>query len=536
MIMKKIGFSLFIAALFLLHHTASRSQPVSSRIQAVTLFQKGAQIERTATFRTNGGLQELVIGDLPPDIEQESLQVEGKGVFAILGTHFRENYLEKPREKARILQLRDSLEALERQKGNISNLQKVYEHEREILLANKHIGGERGGVPIEALQAAMGYFRDKLTDIGKAELEMRQEERQLSEQMERIQKQLDNYTGRARDRVGEAYVQIQSDRPVSGEIRLSYLVMQAGWQPGYDLRIIDISQPVQLVYHARIQQNTGEDWDQIPLTLSTGRANVSNRQPKLHPRYIGFIQERPTPVPHPPKTQAPSVLREQMNVKEVSASEDRAADVAVSSVKNRQIHTEYRPENPRLITGNGEEHTIRLLSDTLKSKYTYYTAPALDRDAFLLARIGQWSSNRLLPARASLFFENKYVGESFLNPSQTEDTIEVSLGRDPAIVVERTPVETFQTEQLLGRNKTITFQWAITCRNTKQQPIDLVIMDQLPVSTHEDIKVTPIELSKADYQGKTGFLTWETRLQAGQKEDKTVRFSIRYPSDKQINY
>src|SRR6056297_324925 len=122
MIMKKIGFSLFIAALFLLHHTASRSQPVSSRIQAVTLFQKGAQIERTATFRTNGGLQELVIGDLPPDIEQESLQVEGKGVFAILGTHFRENYLEKPREKARILQLRDSLEALERQKGNISNL------------------------------------------------------------------------------------------------------------------------------------------------------------------------------------------------------------------------------------------------------------------------------------------------------------------------------------------------------------------------------------------------------------------------------
>lgn len=534
--MKKIGFSFFIAAMLILHSTAVWSQTVSSRIQAVTLFQKGAQIERTATFRTDGGLQELVIGHLPPDIEQGSLQVEGKGAFMILGTHLRENYLEKPREKVRLKQLRDSLEALERQKREITHLQKVYEHEREILLANKRIGGEQGDVSIEAFQAVMGYFRDKLTDIGKAEMELREQDRRLSEQAERIKKQLDSYTGRARDRVGEAYIQIQSDRPVEVKIRLSYLVMQARWQPGYDLRITDISEPVQLVYHARIQQNTGEDWDQIPLILSTGRANVSNQQPELHPRYIGFKQERPTPIPHPPKTQAPSVLREQMKVKQVSAAEDRAADVAVSSVENRQIRTEYHPENPRLIAGNGEKHTIRLLSDTLKSKYTYYTAPGLDRDAFLLARIGQWSSSRLLPARASLFFENKYVGESFLNPSQTEDTIEVSLGRDPAIVVERTPVETFQTDQLIGRNKTLTFQWAITCRNTKKQPIELVIMDQLPVSTHEDIEITPIELSNADYQEKTGFLTWKTQLTAGQKEEKRVRFSIRFPKDKKINY
>lgn len=529
--------NVFGLLLILLSNTAAAAdtpqQSVPSRLQKVTVYQQGAQITRSSTIELSTGLQEFVIGGLPAEIMEGSLQVKGRGAFTILGTHFQKNYLQPGSEKRTIRLLRDSLNMLEREQQKLRGLLGVYQHEKEILLANKQVGNDQQGVGIAALEEAMAYFRNKLRQISREETELKNRMTKLEEQIQRIKKQLESINSQDKEATGEVSVQVTSKKPGEGSLELTYVTLNAGWEPGYNLRASGIGEPLELIYEARVYQGTGEDWDEVPLVVSTGEANRSNQQPELTPRYVSFIPERPQSAQRPDfKKQAMPQAANSTNLRR----EQLAADRATSRKTVRQIRTEYRPEFSRLIPGDGKKHTLELSRRSLEADYTYYAAPALREEAFLLARITAWDQSRLLPAPVSLFFENTYVGKSFLDPTRTEDTTEVSLGRDPAILISRSERRRFETDQLIGKHQTVTWEWTIECRNTKDQPVDMVINDQLPVSTHEDIEVEPMELSDARYDKDKGFLEWKTRLAAGERITKKVRFSIKYPKDKKINY
>ncbi len=529
--------NVFILLLILLSHTAAAAdtpqQSVPSRLKKVTVYQQGAQITRSATIDLSTGMQEFVIGGLPAEIMEGSLQVKGRGAFTILGTHFQKNYLQPGSEKRTIRLLRDSLNMLEEEQQEIRGLLGVYQHEKEILLANKQVGSDQGGVGIAALEEAMEYFRSKLRRISKEETELKSRLTKLEEQIQRIKKQLASLNSQDKEATGEVSVQVTSKKPGEGTLEFTYVTLNAGWEPAYILRASGMGEPLELTYQARVYQGTGEDWDQVPLIVSTGEANRSNQQPELTPRYVGFIAERPRPAQRSNlEKQAMPLATESKNLRR----EDRSAERATSQKRTRQIRTEYRPAFSRRIPGDGKKHTLELSRRSLEADYTYYAAPALREEAFLLARINQWDQSRLLPAPVSLFFENTYVGESFLDPTRTEDTTELSLGRDPAILISRGERRRFETDQLIGKHQSVTWEWTIECRNTKDQPVDMVINDQLPVSTNEDIEVEPLELSGALYDKEKGYLEWKTRLAPGERITKKVRFSIKYPKEKKINY
>lgn len=528
--------NVFGLLLILLSNTAAADTPqqsVPSRLQKVTVYQQGAQITRSATIELSTGLQEFVIGGLPAEIMEGSLQVKGRGAFTILGTHFQKNYLKPGSEKRTIRLLRDSLNMLEEEQQELRGLLGVYQHEKEILLANKQVGSDQQGVGIAALEEAMAYFRNKLRQISKQETELKSRLTKLEEQIQRIRKQLESLKSQDKEATGEVSVQVNSKQPGEGTLEFTYVTLNAGWEPGYNLRASGIGEPLELTYQARVYQGTGEDWDQVPLVVSTGEANRSNQQPELTPRYVSFIPERPHPAQRSTyEKQAMPLAKESTNLKR----EDLSAERATSQKRTRQIRTEYKPEFSRRIPGDGKKHSLELSRRSLDADYTYYAAPALREEAFLLARITQWDRSRLLPAPASLFFENTYVGKSFLDPTRTEDTTGISLGRDPAILISRSERKRFVTDQLIGKHQSVTWEWTIECRNTKNQPVDMVINDQLPVSTHEDIEVEPLELSGARYNKEKGYLEWKTTLAPGERVTKKVRFSIKYPKDKKINY
>ena len=157
----------------------------------------------------------------------------------------------------------------------------------------------------------------------------------------------------------------------------------------------------------------------------------------------------------------------------------------------------------------------------------------MDLSAFLTAKITNWESFNLLSGKANIYFEGTYLGESYLDVT-TKDTLELSLGRDKNIVVSRTKKTDFSKKQVLGGNKRETRTFEISVRNKKQQAINLVIEDQMPVPANNDIKLEDPEKADAMYNTETGKLAWKLDLSPSQEKKWTFGYTIKYPKDKTV--
>ena len=105
----------------------------------------------------------------------------------------------------------------------------------------------------------------------------------------------------------------------------------------------------------------------------------------------------------------------------------------------------------------------------------------LDTDAFLDARTSGWEDLTRIPEHANVFFEGTYVGQSFLNVQSTSDTLDVSLGRDKGVVVERIRRKRTDDKAAIGGKRTINVCFDINVRNTKARANDIEVSAQHPL-------------------------------------------------------
>ena len=504
---------------------------LSSEITNVTVYQQGAQIERKTTFHAKQGTQELIIHGLPARIVEKSLQISGKGNFRILGLTFQKDYQHKISYKPEIKKIKDSLDLLKNKKQEKKNLLDIFQKEEEILLANKKISGQNTGLKTSELKLAMEYFRSQFQEIKDEKLKTEQELNRINKAINRIEQELQNITGQNDNPKGKVHVLISSDTDRKCELTLNYVILNAGWRPLYDIRATDIDKPVELVYKATINQSTGNDWEDLLLTISTGKVNASNNQPNLRPKYLRFIS--PQRITRQKRPQMSVRNEQEVEVNDAIMTDAQQAQADMSTTQTR---IEFQTRQKHNIPGSGKEYIVQLTQHELKADYTYFTAPRLDNDAFLLAKVSDWEKYSLIPAEANLFFEERYVGSSYFNTNTSEDTLTFSLGRDKSIMVKHEMIKDFESEKFIGKDKKISYERKIQVKNSKQVPIDIIIKDQIPVSMNEDITVNPQELSNAKHDKNQGFLTWKKHIHPKAREEFTIKYSIEYPKDKKINY
>jgi uncharacterized protein (TIGR02231 family) len=211
-----------------------------------------------------------------------------------------------------------------------------------------------------------------------------------------------------------------------------------------------------------------------------------------------------------------------------------AMEMVKFQVSEQQLGTEFTVSVPYTITSDNQEHQVDLQSYDLTAFQEYFAAPKLDRDAFLTAGITGWSQLSIMPGQANVYFDNAYVGESYINPAETGDTLYVSLGRDKRIIIKRDKLKELSSTKFFGGNREKAVAYEITVRNTRKESVKLTIEDQLPVSQDKDIEVTAGELSGAERDETTGKLRLTMTLSP--EETKKIRFSfnVKYPKDKQV--
>jgi len=264
--------------------------PIDSKIKEVTVFLRGAQVIRTGTIQLTAGTSEIMFYDLPDNVNPESIQVRGKGNFTILSVIHQINYMKAQEKSQEVLALEKKLKVLEQKVATENVTLAVYKHEEDILLSNKSIGSQTSGVKTVELREAVDFFRSRLTEVKTRQLEIDQSIARLNEEISQVRRQLSTLTSQRKRPTSEVICSVSANASARGSFELSYIVSNAGWVPSYDIRAEDINKPIEVNYKAKVFQATGENWDQVPLILSTSNPSMPGVKPVIYPWYLSFVE------------------------------------------------------------------------------------------------------------------------------------------------------------------------------------------------------------------------------------------------------
>lgn len=200
-----------------------------------------------------------------------------------------------------------------------------------------------------------------------------------------------------------------------------------------------------------------------------------------------------------------------------------------------QLGYEFEIRQPYTIPSDGKSVAAEIGRYRLPAVYTYRSTPKIDKDAFLVAETTDWAKLNLLEGEANVYFENTFVGKSILSPREAGDTLRFSMGRDRGIRIERTKESDYSARRAVGSNQTQTMGWKLTVRNTRTEPVVLILTDQLPVSRNSSITVTEEELSGGTLDKETGTVTWRLELKPGEQRELKLRYAVKYPKGRSLN-
>lgn len=624
---------IFIVATLVLTSILTQAQDgkkIESKIQKVTLFLNSAQIMRTAAVAITPGTSTYIFTGISPSIDVQSLQVRAAGDFTILSVKTEINFLETQTKQKNLEELQNQQKQISDKIAMENNLLAIDNQEETMLTKNQVVTGDNASLDLLKLKQALDFQTQRLTEIKKRQQATNERITALRLELQKYNKQIADFNKANTSSTNNILVTVSSKIATQIEFTLSYVVNNANWYPTYDIRAKNVNSPISIAYKANVSQQSGEDWKNIKLILSTGNPTISGNKPELKPYYLNFgmynagstgsitrvtgkltdsrnnetligatvivkgtsigttvdmagnysIQipsgnqtleyryvgyettERPVTSgvmnvslnPMVQNLQEVVVVNDYGNQGLTSALSGKVAGVsvgyssnsgirirgaaattpiAVQSIEN-QTNIEFNIDNPYTIPSDGKQYTVEINQTELPAIYQYAVTSKLSSDVFLTAQLTDWNKYNFLSGEANLFFEGTYIGKSLIDANSTSDTLKLSLGADKNIVVTRTLQKDVNEKQIFGSNRRETRNWTIDIKNRKNQAIDLLVEEQVPVSQNSAIEVDVQELSGGIFNKETGKVMWTVPLKPGDEKKLSLKYQVRYPKNQSV--
>jgi uncharacterized protein (TIGR02231 family) len=529
---------------------------VKATTSDVTVYAQGAQLFQKASYSISAGTSEIIIEGISPRIDQNSIQVKATGSVVILDTKYTIYYPE-PKEvslEGLPLKILNDIKLLEDSLDKIAYEILDFQNEIDVLNATKIILNNNGMVKgmgkvndsINLLKETVDYYMLKMVEINKSLSSLNQKKADKVEKQSAMQlrlqklKQYQDSEGEITE-VGPIHrivVTLTAKESVSGKLNISYLVSSCGWIPMYDLRSDGLTSKINLTYKAKIYQNSGLDWDEVNLSISTNDPYQNKTKPDLHPWYIDYYVYRNDYYNYnAPAVQEKAVMGYSNTLSETNKFED-VDDVTIAQYSSdftqviRQLNSvEFKIDLPYSIKSDGQEHMVLIKVADLSADYTYYSIPKLDNGVYLVAQLSKLDELGLVPAQANIFFDGTYIGETYIDPTTIEDTLNLSLGKDPNIVVKRNLLKEESKEKIIGDKKEKTMSYSIEVKNQKATEIDIIILDQLPITQNGDIEIEKLDIGKATIDESTGIIQWKFSMKSKESREMNFSYRVKYGKD-----
>ena len=648
---------------------------VESSISAVNVFFQGARITRDVSINLSTGRHVLLVRGLPLDIDPNLIKVNTPSRLKILAVSHKVAMPSQKSMGAELASLEEEKSALEDEIEWLKAKKQIYDEEEVLLTQNTELKKADGEKHTLGVREAADFYRERLTEIAKLRFDNTLAIREAQKQIKQINAEVNLLLAGTKVPQTELLLFVEASSIVSGKLDVEYFTNSAGWEPLYDFRFDAVNKPLELVYNANVYQSTGEDWNEVNLSLTEGLPKQKAELPEFDRWYI---TRRPTPKAKAPvgndyqagsgtlkgtltdaETGEPlpfvNIVLQQGNNQVTGSATDfdgnytikpipsGAYDVFVSYVgynakrvdgvrinsdritfldidldsgvrleefevveymvplidedggssgglvsrddiskmperssisirgaregnsfyyidgikirgntnlpraSQQYVANSYSElfidespsiSSPRIsysvdykysVPSNGEDRLLTIKSESVPVDFLYRAIPKVDTDVYLLARITDWGNLQLLSGKSTIYFQGAYSGESNLDAESVKDTLEIVLGRDENILLERRLNKELSSEQNFGSKEKKELHWEIEVRSNKSHPVMLELIDQLPLSDNRNVSVEAIDIGEANHEKESGKLTWEIRLEANSSKQIDFSYELKYP-------
>ena len=521
---------------------------VESQISEVTVYTDRALVTRRGTVSLTGNETELTLASLPATLETESVRATGSGTVAVrlLGVRSETIFSSEP-VVDRTAELTQQIQELEIQKREINdkiatrNIQLKFIQglsEKSVGFLSSSIAKQQTGLNEtgELLNFLGSNYKKYLSAIAQHEIQRRE----LDKQIQALQQQLRQVQTPHFQQSFNIIVAIEPSGSGNFELEVSYVVTRALWTPLYDLRVNTTTNQINLNYLAEVNQNTGEDWTEIALTLSTAKPGMGSLPPKLEPWYIDTF--------HPPvkfREIAPAIAYRSAYTKE-EESASRSIEYALAASEPEPIEAEtataqisreggivsFQVGGNTNIPSDGTPHKVTIFSDNYPSQPKYIAVPRLVSFAYLQAIVtNPMTGATLLAGQANIFRDNTFVGTLELENISPGQEFKLNLGIDEGLKIERELVERQVDKKLISNQRRTSYAYRLNVTNLQQVQVHLTLKEQLPVSRNEQIKVRSTLTNPKIPPGEMGILEWEISLPPQAKQELYYQFVVEHPPE-----
>ncbi len=541
----------------------------ASRVESVTVFLSGAEVTRTGKVKIEKGEHTITIVDVPASAVPGSIRVEGKatGKLDIGSVDTRRTYIARAELQAADSErkkLEEEIEAQRDQKSAIEAQVHAAETQKALIgnLAQLPVrpapgAGQNGNA--EDWQRVLSIISQGTVDASRSQIEAQAKIRDIDHKIEDLENKLSLLVPAKTDQT-EVKVHVEAASPLEADLTIRYQVAGAGWTPLYDARLQTGNKTtptkLDLVRRASITQKSGENWDGVAIQLSTARPSAGAAAPELSPLTVDFEQEyRPVPT-----AAAPRAKRMDME----KAREQAAAEVAQDSLAGPVAGADAAPPPPPpapieevqaavtiapfeamfavpgrvSVLGTGEAKRVLLASEQIEPALSCRTVPKVDPKAYLYAKLTLAKGTPLLPGQVHLFRDGTFVGTStipLLSPGEEHD---LGFGLDDQVKVRHSVIEEKRGETgLISTSRTDLRNYRVTVKNMHERAINLVVLDQMPASLNQDIKVEyagKVQPTKSNVDDKRGVMRFDAKLEPDEEKVFEYGYRITWPAAKSI--
>lgn len=557
-------FRLFIALLFFIFCFSSVSFAAAietaSDIRAVTVYTNRAKLERRAVVDLPAGSHTVIFKDLPAGILTDSLRVEGSAdTEVIFGALSHKQAFAKELTAPREKELNDRLETLQHQR-------QVIEAEKAALMAEKsfleNLGKQAAlrsnediaeiNLKPEQWGGASEAIRTGMAEILKNTLMQDQKIRETDKEIQKIRNEL------AQLRTGQKVtwqvsIPVETAAATKLTVDLSYQVNNATWQPLYDARLDTQSGALALVQYGEVRQQTGEDWNDVALTLSTAQPHRGAGLPDLNPMWVSLYRAAPgqghiseayrTALVESNIARTERAVRKGESFMSAPAGFAKETDAVfkAAEIETGGFVSEYKIPGPSTVPADGTESKLMVGAFETDNKIRIEVKPQLSTEAFLVARMTLKGEAPILPGRVNLFRDGAFVGQSMMALVRSGEDVSLPFGIDDQLLVKRKVLKDERGgEGLLTLDSEIERHFITELQNLHTSPVEVAVLETIPVARNEEIEVKIIEDAtsrgyETDKDNVKGLLQWTVTMEPKAEKDITLGWKVSWPKDESIS-
>ena len=532
---------------------------VKTSIKELTVFLTGGEVSRVANVKLKKGRNKIIFTGISAVIDQKSIQVSANRSYNLVSVSTEMDFISVTNSNSKIQTIKDSLEIITDIQSDLMNEKSAYLAEKRLIEKNNLIKGTQQNLSVDELKAMATYYRTRIMELSKIITGYNKKINKYNSKVYLYTLQLNelNYTENARS--NQVVVIVDSDNAQDLNLELKYIVSNCGWQANYDLSATDIDGKINIKYKAKVYNNTGNDWNDIKLVLSTSNPNISASAPELSPWYLNgnsivsddskkrgyIVPQKQAYKKYYQNASAPQQNQQLDGVSlngnlgwnsqgNIQNNSNGKKAVQITTIEVPQLSSEFEIAKKYSIPSDSKPYLVEISKHELDATFSHKSVPKMDKDAFLLANTVGWEKLNLISGPTNVYYDNTYVGQSYINTRNVEDTLRLSFGRDKKVSITRKKLEEFSDKKVIGSNKKDTYTFEISVKNNQNIPLTMSLYDQIPVSQQSDITVSVEEFSNAQYNESNGILKWNVSLKPGEVAKYKVSFTIKYPKNKTV--